>query len=279
MKCLLLFFALFAQLFAAGPSRRIVSMSPTVTDLLYGIGAFDQVVGVTDYCTYPPAVKNLPRIGGWHNPSLEKLASLRPGLVIVDEGQRAFAEDRVRDLGLPILSVPSRTIADLYSAIAILGRATGHVAEADRLAAQTRAAFDRVARRATGLPKVKTVVIVDRTPGTLQELYTATRGSFLAELIDMAGGRIDLPAARSGYTKLTKEELLADNPDVIIDSVHASISRFAGDPIAAWKELPELKAVRTHRVYGVGEDYIPHASQRMAQTAEVFLRLLHPEAK
>src|SRR5215467_10926266 len=103
---------------AADLPHRIVSLSPNVTEMLYGIGAFGQVVGISDYCTYPPEVKNLPSIGGWHNPSLEKLAALKPDLVISDDSQAPFIEKNVEALGLRLLVVPNHTIRDVYSGIA-----------------------------------------------------------------------------------------------------------------------------------------------------------------
>jgi len=123
------------------------------------------------------------------------------------------------------------------------------------------------------------VLIVDRTPGTLRELITATAGGFLGELVEIAGGRIAVPPAKDGYGKLSKEDLLAAHPDVILDFVHGADSRFAGNPTEAWREMPELKAVRAGRVYAVNEDYVPHASQRMVQTAQLFARLIHPEIR
>ena len=110
---------------AAGAPRRIVSLSPNVTELLYGIGAFSQVVGVSDYCTYPPEASKLPSVGGWANPSLEKLAALGPDLVIVDDGEGPFVEDSFRKLGLKFMVAPTRTVEDVYRAMAQLGQATG----------------------------------------------------------------------------------------------------------------------------------------------------------
>lgn len=264
---------------AAEPPARIVSLSPNMTEVLYGIGAFDRVVGVSDYCTYPPSVSKLPTVGGWHVPSLEKLAALRPDLVILDDAQAPFIQDKLRDLGLRIMVVPDHSVADVYAAITSLGGATGHEAEAAKLVAQTREGLRRVARKTAGLSKPDVVLIVIRTPGTLRDLYTATPGSFLAELIDVAGGRVAVPAVKRGYGKLSKEDLLAINPAVILDFIHGSQSRLAGDPVEAWQEMPELQAVRARRVYGVGEDFVPHASQRIVQTAELFARLLHPELR
>jgi iron complex transport system substrate-binding protein len=264
---------------AAGAPRRIVSLSPNVTELLYGIGAFSQVVGVSDYCTYPPEVSKLPSVGGWSNPSLEKLAALGPDLVIVDDAEGPFVEDSFRKLGLKFMLAPTRTVEDVYRAMAQLGQATGHEQQAARLIAATRDGLARVTQKTAGLTRPKVVLIVDRTPGTLRDLYTATAGGFLGDLIEIAGGRIAVPPGKNGYGALSKEDLLAANPDMILDFTHEPKSRFSSDPMEAWRELPELKAVRTGRVYGVNEDFVPHASQRMVQTAELFARLIHPEVK
>jgi iron complex transport system substrate-binding protein len=278
-RSLLIGFFLALSAMAADVPRRIVSLSPNVTELLYGIGAFDQVVGISDYCTYPPSVSKLPSVGGWHNPNLETLLALRPDLVIVDDGQAPFIRDKFKDLGFPIMVAASHTLGDIYAAITALGRATGHEDGALKLATATREGLQRVANKTAGLPKVRIVLVVDRTPGTLGDLYTATEGGFLGEIVEMAGGRIALPPMTRGYGKLSKEDLLAANPEAILDFIHGAKSRFAGDPMEAWSTMPELKAVRARRVYGVNEDYVPHASQRVVQTAELFARLIHPEVK
>jgi len=258
--------------------RRIVSLSPNVTEMLFGIGALDQVVGISDYCTYPADVNRLPSVGGWHNPNLEKLTALRPDLVIVDDGQAPFVEDNFKKLGLRVMVVADHTIQDVYGAMTALGHATGHEEAAAKLAAATHAELLRISQKTAALPKPKVVLIVERTPGTLRDLYTATEGGFLAELVTMAGGRIAVPPARRGYGKLSKEDLLAINPDVILDFIHGVKSRFSGDPMEAWRDMAELKAVRARRVRGVNEEFVPHASQRMVQTAALFARLIHPEA-
>jgi ABC-type Fe3+-hydroxamate transport system substrate-binding protein len=163
--------------------------------------------------------------------------------------------------------------------MADLGRATGHDEQAAKLIAQTREGLQRVSQKVAGRPMPGVILIVNRTPGTLRDLYTATEGGFLAGLVAIAGGRIRAPKAWNGYGKLSKEDLLAMDPDIILDFIHGSESRFAAKPIEAWKEMPELKAVRTGQVHGVNEDYVPHASQRIVQTAELFARLIHPEVK
>src|SRR4051794_23116169 len=152
-RSLLVGFFLALSAMAADIPRRIVSLSPNVTEMLYGIGAFDQVVGISDYCTYPPAVSKLPSVGGWHNPNLETLLALRPDLVIVDDGQAPFIRDKFKDLGFPIMVAASHTLSDIYAAITALGRATGHEDGALKLATATREGLQRVANRTASLPK------------------------------------------------------------------------------------------------------------------------------
>jgi iron complex transport system substrate-binding protein len=266
-------FAIYAA--ASGVPRRIVSLSPNVTEMLYGIGALDQVVGISDYCTYPAGVNRIPSVGGWQNFDLERIAALRPDLVIVDDGQDLVASDHFQKLGFRVMVVTDNMVEDVYAAIAALGRATGHDEAAAKLAASTRGELLRISQKTAALPKPKVVLIVDRTPGTLRDLYTATDGGFLAELVAVAGGRIAAPPAKGGYAKLSKEDLLAIDPDTILDFIHG-IKLSAGDPLEAWHEMGMLRAVRAHRVHGVNEDFVPHASQRIALTAALFARLIHP---
>ena len=262
---------------AADKPQRIVSLSPDLTEILYGIGAFNRVVGVSNYDTYPPEVAKLPRLGELHSPSLEKLTGLRPDLVIVNSAQAPFLEDTLNALGLRILKTSIGSLQEVYGSMIAIGHATGNESEAARLVAATREGLDRVARKTLRLPKSRVLLIIDRTPGTLRDLYTATDGSFLAELVVIAGGRLVATPVEKGYKKLSKEDLLATDPDIILDFIQGPKSRFAGDPMEAWREMPELKAVRTKRVYGVNEDFVPHASQRIVQTAELFAGLIHPE--
>src|SRR5262245_56130944 len=119
--------------------RRIISVSPNVTEILYGIGAFDRVVAVSDYCTYPPAVSKLPRVGGWQTSNVAKIAALRPDLVILTQAQGVFLEDKLQQLGIRTLLVPTQTLADVFEAIEQIGLATGNEASAKELVRRTRA--------------------------------------------------------------------------------------------------------------------------------------------
>lgn len=265
---------------SAPPARpeRIISLSPNVTEILYGVGAFDRVVAVTDYCDYPPEVTALPRIGGWQNTNIERVASFRPDLVILTEWQAPFMKDRLDALGLQSLSVPSRTLEDTYTAIEQIGRATGHTEQAQRLAAETRAAVEEVRARTRDLPRRRVLCVVDRVPGTLRDLYAAGQGSYFAQLIEAAGGAIIGPSvAETGVGRISKEAVITLNPEIIIDMVQGAEGALAEDPQAVWRELPQVQAVRAGRVHPVRETYVLHASQFVGQTARRFAAIIHPE--
>ena len=260
-----------------GNPRRIISLSPNTTDILEGVGAFDRVVAVSDYCFYPPSVASLPRVGGWQNASLEEVASLAPDLVVMAEVQAPFVDSHLQALGIETLVVPSQSLQDVFTAIDAVGRGVGRQQQARRLQAEVQAVLDRVDRRTRDLPKPSVLCVVDRVPGTLRGLYAATQGSYLSRLIEIAGGRPIAPPATFNYGRIGKEAVVTLNPDVVIDMVQGAQGAFAEEPVAIWSELKEIRAVRRGRVHPVRAMFVLHASQFVAQTAELFSRLIHPE--
>ena len=258
---------------------RIISLSPNTTEILAGLGAFDRVVAVSDYCTYPPEVNRLPRVGGWNNPNMEQIAALRPDLVVFADAQAPFVKDKVEALGARTLAVPSRTLEDTYAAIEQTGRATGDEEAARRLAEQTRAGIETIRLATEKLPRRRVLCVVDRVPGTLRDIYTATQGSFLAQLIEAAGGEPVSPPSSTGWGKMQKEAVVSLDPDVILDlMMHKEGGSFDEDTLAVWKELSSLRAVRDGRVYAVRDETMLHPSQFVADTARKFAELIHPEA-
>jgi iron complex transport system substrate-binding protein len=264
---------------SSGRPARIVSLTPSTTEILYGVGAFDRVVAVSDYCTYPPEVKNLPRVGGWSNPNLEQVAALRPDLVVFWDSQAQFVKDKIESMGIRTLSVPSRSLEDAFTSIEQIGIATGNEREAARLLAETRAKIDAVRLATEKLPRRRVLCVVDRVPGTLRDLYTAADGSFIAQLIEVAGGKSIAPPAQGGWGKLQKEAAIALDPDIIFDlMIHKTEGQLAEDTQAVWRELPQLRAVREGRVYAIREESVLHPSHFVGDTARRFAELIHPEA-
>ncbi|HYX40660.1 MAG TPA: ABC transporter substrate-binding protein, partial [Pyrinomonadaceae bacterium] len=163
---------------------RIISLSPSTTEVLYGLGLFPRVVAVSDYDEFPPEVKQLPRIGGWSNTSLEQVTALHPDLIVMTESQAPLIKDKFDALGVKTIVVPSYTLEDVFAGIAQLGRETGRDAQAQQLINETQAKLENVRTRTRDLPRLRVLCIVDRVPGTLRDLYAATRGSFIVQLIE-----------------------------------------------------------------------------------------------
>jgi len=258
--------------------QRIVSLSPSVTEILYSVGAWPQVIAVSQFCTYPEDVKNKPRVNGWDKTSLEQVMALKPDFVIGVDAQEPFLKDKLNGLGVRSLFLKSQTLVDIFVSIEEIGRATGHEPEATELAAKTQREIDAVRKAVADRPHPRVLCVVDRVPGTIRDLYTATRGSYLDELITIAGGESIAPVAEHGYGKINKEAVLTLNPEVIIDMVQGSKENFGEDPVAVWNELGEIRAVRDKRIYSMSDPSVIHPSQFVGHTAQVFARALHPES-
>jgi iron complex transport system substrate-binding protein len=258
--------------------RRIISLSPSTTEVLYGVGAFERVVAVSDYDKFPPEVAGLPRIGGWSNTNLEQVALLKPDLIIMTSSQAPLIKDKLDALGVRTVTVPSFTIADALAGIEQIGAVTGREDAARQLAADTRAKLEDVRARTRELPRLRVLCIVDRVPGTLRGLYTATRGSFFAELIEIAGGESIAPPASNGFGQISKEAVVSLDPDIIFDMLQSGDGKLAENAQEVWKELSQVRAVREGRVYSLRDESMLHPSQFVGDTARKFAELIHPQA-
>jgi iron complex transport system substrate-binding protein len=181
-------------------------------------------------------------------------------------------------MGIRSLFVKDQTLDDVMTSMMDIGRATGHEPEAADLSAKTQAEIDAVRKAVADRPRPRVLCVVDRVPGTIRDLYTATKGSYLDELISIAGGDSIAPVAEHGYGKINKEAVLTLNPEVIIDMVQGSKGNFGEDPIAVWNELREIRAVRDKRIYSMTDPSVIHPSQFVGHTAQVFAKALHPES-
>jgi iron complex transport system substrate-binding protein len=263
----------------AAPPQRIVSISPSVTEILYGVGAWSQVIAVSQYCSYPDDVVNKPRVNGWGSINLEQVTALKPDLVIGVDAQEPLVGEKLGALGIRSMFLKSQNLAGILTAIREVGSAAGHEREAAELAEQIKTGIDEVSAKATGRSRPRVLCVVDRVPGTLRDMYVATRGSFLDELIGIAGGESIAPptAYGYGYALITKEAILSLNPDVIIEMVQGSKGKFAENPGEVWRELAEVSAVRNSRIHSVRDPSAIHPSQFIGRTARLYAHYIHPE--
>jgi iron complex transport system substrate-binding protein len=279
----------FALCFAAAPlvfgqaPKRIVSTAPSITELLYALGIGDRVVGVDRFSRYPADALKKPKIGDYANPNLEAIAALRPDLVIIPTNPVKLAE-RLGTLRLKVLEIDQESIAKLYESFRIVGQATGATGQAERLAATVRAQLEAVRARAAPLKKTRMMFVVGRTPNRLDGLIVVGQASYLNEIIALAGGENVFRDAVASYPGVSLEEVLARNPDVIVDMGEMADTIGVTDTrkrevVNLWERLNSVAAVKQHRVYAVASDIYVEPGPRVVDAAKAFLEMLHPEAR
>lgn len=266
-----------ARLGAAPAPRRIVSLVPAVTEMLFAIDAGDQVVGVSRFDRYPPDVAARPRVGGLLDPDLERLLALRPDLVILYRSQVEL-RDRLRGAGVPLLEYAHGGLADITRTLRELGRRTGHAQKAEAVARRIEADLASIRAAVGDRPRPRALLVIGREPGTLRNMYASGGVGFLHDLIELAGGRNVFAAIRREGVPITTEAVLAAAPEVIVE-IRGSNDRADEPPLDldAWRALGAVPAVRAGRLHLLVGDELVIPGPRVAQAARRLARVLHPE--
>jgi iron complex transport system substrate-binding protein len=254
--------------------RRIVSLAPNITEMLYALDLGARVVGVTEYCDWPPEVVTKPRVGGVINPSLEAIVALAPDLVLATADINRPADvERLAGLGVTAYTIDTRSIAEVFSSLEAIGALTGRQARAGEVVAGLRRRQDAVAARVAKLAPVSVFVAIDRAP-----LISAGAGTFVGEMLTLAGGRNIAGASPIKYPVYSLEQLLAEDPAVIIDS--ADPTEVPADVLLkSWRALPGaagLTALRTGRLFSVGQGSFFRPGPRIVDSLERLADILHP---
>jgi iron complex transport system substrate-binding protein len=264
-------FALAALPADAAPPMRIVSLAPSVTETLFALGAGPGVVGVSDYCDYPPAVHSLPRVGSFLTPNLEAIIALRPTLVI---GLGLSSDLRqihaLKSMGYPVLLVSDDSLAEIDASIEAVGARVGRESEARRLVSQIRAQIAAVTERLSNVKSERALMLVGHQP-----IVAVGRGTYLDELLRIARAENIAAPANEEWPHLSVEYIIAMRPEVILDG------SMGNDPTSSssfWNKYPTIPAVREHRVFGYPESPILHSGPRVGDSLEMIARMIHPEA-
>ncbi|MFA4859745.1 ABC transporter substrate-binding protein [Methanoregula sp.] len=254
---------------------RIVSLSPSNTEILAALGLADQIAGVTDVCDYPPAMKNKTRIGGYSAISIEKVAAARPDLVLASDLTPKETVGRLRDLGLTVAVIAPRNTDHMIRNLLLVGTLTGTERRAGELAASLsdRVAAVRPCPSATGRPTVAHVVW--HSP-----FYVSGNDTLQNDVITMTGGE-NAFASMNRWGTVSLEEFLAKNPDIILVNGGGGMDASQKDVILeAFMNNPQyssLSAVKNKRVYAVDADIISRPAPRIVDAIETVAQLIHPE--
>ncbi len=259
----------------AAPSR-IVSVVPAVTEMLFAIGAGPQVVGVGSYDHFPAAADTLPKVGALLDPDFEKILSLHPDLVIVYGTQADFIA-RLGRASIPVFLYEHAGLADIMTTIRRLGDRVGHTKDAEAVASGIERDLEAIRTRVASLPKVQTLLIFGREPGSLRGIYASGGVGFLHDLLVIAGGTDVFGDVQKQSVVITSEQVLARAPQAIIELYdQATTTEKLTAERAVWKQLPSVPAVRNNRIHQLRGDFLTVPGPRIAQAARLMAEALHP---
>jgi iron complex transport system substrate-binding protein len=258
------------------PAQRVVSLAPSLTEVLFAVGAGSQVVGRDSFSNYPESVKTLPDVGGNNaNYNYEAIAALKPDLVLATEINTVDQVNAIEKLGLKVvyLSNPVK-LEDMYTLLSDVALLTGHTAEADSLIASLKS---RVAVVESTISQAKTTPLVfyELDGSDPAKPWTPGAGTFLDQLITAAGGRNVGAVMKDAWGQLSLEQLLLQNPDIILlgDSIYGTTP----EAVAARTGWGDLKAVKDGQVFAFNDDLVSRPGPRLVDGLEALARLIHPE--
>ncbi|HEX8523843.1 MAG TPA: helical backbone metal receptor [Tepidisphaeraceae bacterium] len=253
----------------------VASLVPAATDLLVGMGAAHHLVAISNWDPDRPEIKDLPRVGDYRNVDWEKLAGLKPKVMIVQFSQGkmpAGLSERASELGIQLVNVHNNRLADLFETIKLLGDAAGEPDKATRAAANLRQMLDQIQQSSKTKPPVKVFLGRDAT-----ELASVGGGNFLDELLTLAGGVNIIQGGENSYPTIDREKLVSLNPQVVILLLPGVPQHVVAEARRFWSTLTALQAVQDQRVFIWTEDYVLLPGLRVAEIAKRMQDILHPE--
>lgn len=252
--------------------QRVVSLAPSITEVVYALGRQELLKGTTQYSDDPPAARNLPRVGSYVRLDVEKIVALKPDLCLaIKDGNPLHAVTRLVELGIPVYVVDPRNLAGIMQMITGLGEVLGATESAALITSEMRARAERVAARLGPAPNRPRIFFqIDASP-----IVSAGRGTFIDELITLAGGR-NLAAGYDGYPRFGWEEVLRLDPEVaIVASMAGGFS--PAELKAGWQRWPTLAAVKNQRLHVIDASLVDRPTPRLLDGLEAFARIIHPE--
>lgn len=255
--------------------EKIISLSPSNTEIVFALGLEDKLVGVTTYCNYPEAALDKPKVGGFSTVDIEKVVEIQPDLILATRIHEAEIIPELERLGLTVLNLYPQTLDEVLEAITLIGKCTGKEEEASQLVAEMRNRINAITSKTDSLTEAQRprVFYVVRP----EPLWTVGAGHRIHELIVLAGG-INIAQGLSGSTTISLEAVIEANPQVII----AGIGRAMGATLALefLKTEPRLRGVDArinNQVYGVDSDLASRVGPRIVDGLEQLAKMIHPE--
>ena len=256
------------------PPLRIVSMAPSLTEILYSLGLGDKVAGVTKYSSFPAEAACKPRVGSYINLNVEKIISLNPDLAIgTADGNKPGVVRLLEQAGIPVYIVNPRNIRDVIRTIESLGELCGVQKSADMLSSRLSGRIDHIFRRTASLRRPLVFLQINVKP-----IMTVNRNTFHHDVIRMAGGENMTQDEPLNYPRISLEEILRRGPEIIVISSMERGGRFE-TARREWMKWPSIPAVKKGRVYLIESDLLDRPSPRIVEGLEAMAMFIHPEPR
>jgi iron complex transport system substrate-binding protein len=251
-----------------GTPQRIVSLAPSNTETLFALGLGDKVVGVTDWCDYPPEALNKTKVGGFATPSVEKIVALNPDLILAKEGNPIEVINTLAGLGLTVFGIKTTDLDDLLNDIRRAGEITDKELEAAAVTSEMANKIQAVTNRTEELEvRLRVFYIIWHDP-----LWTAGAGTFIHELIEKGGG-VNIFQNLKGYPRISIEDVIALNPEIIISSEWPAVYEWALNAT----ELAITSAGQTGRIFTVEDALVMRPGPRLVTGLEWFAHFIQPD--
>ena len=253
--------------------QRIISLSPSNTEILFALGLGEKVVGVTEYCNYPPEALDKEKVGGFSTPEIEKIIALQPDLILADDIHKDEAIPALEEKGLTVFALMPGNLDGVLADIQMVGKITGKEKEAFELTTQMESMIEAITDKTENLqerPRVFYVTWHD-------PLKTSGSETFIHELIEKAGG-VNIFQDVTDHKAVDIELVIARNPKVIIACT--GHGEAAGKPFEWAKSEPRLQATEArmnNRIHEIDADIVGRTGPRIVEALEEFAQFIHPE--
>ncbi len=257
-----------------GVPERIISLSPSNTEVSFALGLGDRIVGVTEFCNYPPEAQGKEVVGGFDSPSIEKVVELEPDLILASTIHDQEVP-RLEEMGYPVLVVESSRVEELFESMALVAEVTGVEQAGEELINSMQERIDAVQDK-----------VMDVDPGdrvrVFYEVYsdplmTAGAGAFIDEIISLAGGENIFGDVADNYPQISAEEVADRQPDIILfPDYHGTagtvLEEMAGRP--GWESVP---AVENNNIHAISDDVFARPGPRIVEAIEEAAELFYPD--
>lgn len=256
--------------------ERIISLAPSHTEILYGLGLGDKIVGVTQYCDYPKEALDKPKVGDSFTVNVEKLLELQPDMVIQYWGMDDSLEKQLEEAGIVLLTFAPQSIEQVKNTIMEIGVAADAEEGARRLVGGMEQKEKEIAAKIDGLPKDQPKPKVFYEIEYSSALWTAGQGSFIDELIRLSGGENAASDAEGAYAQYSMEALIEKDPEIYITNTFNMNLAGAAD-IQKRPGFQNITAVQNNRIEILDGNILSRPSQRVVEALELMAKAIHPE--